>query len=128
MYQIENLGDDEEDQPEFESNTVPDDVDELVVHYKPRELRNLSPVDELESLSPLVDAKVANLNNEETPQIYALCGRGSRSSFRMMKHGLEVSEMAVSELPGHPNAVWTVKSSAKGESASLSTILDTFRG
>lgn len=37
------------------------------------------------------------------------CGRGPRSSIRVLRHGLEVSEMAVSELPGNPNAVWTVK-------------------
>ena len=27
---------------------------------------------------------------------------------------LQVTEMAVSELPGNPNAVWTVKTSAAG--------------
>ncbi|KAJ3040626.1 Splicing factor 3B subunit 3 [Rhizophlyctis rosea] len=115
LYQIENLGDDEEDQPEFQSAETPEDVDDHTAVFVPRPLRNLSPVDELESLSPLIDAKVANPNNEETPQIYALCGRGSRSSFRILRHGLEVSEMAVSELPGNPNAVWTVKSSASDE-------------
>ena len=47
--------------------------------------------------------------NEDTPQIYAACGRGPRSTLRVLRHGLEVSEMAVSELPGNPNAVWTVK-------------------
>ena len=28
---------------------------------------------------------------------------------RVLRRGLEVSEMAVSKLPGNPNAVWTVK-------------------
>ncbi len=46
---------------------------------------------------------------EDTPQLYMACGRGPRSSIRVLRHGLEVSEMAVSELPGNPNAVWTVK-------------------
>ena len=32
-----------------------------------------------------------------------LCGRGPRSSLRVLRHGLEVSEMAVFELPGNPN-------------------------
>ena len=40
-----------------------------------------------------------------------MCGRGPRSSLRVLRHGLEVSEMAVSDLPGSPNAVWTVKTS-----------------
>jgi hypothetical protein len=34
---------------------------------------------------------------------------GGQSSFRVLRHGLEVTEMAVSELPGSPLAVWTVK-------------------
>ena len=72
-------------------------------------------MDELESLSPLIDAKVLNLTDEDTPQIYALCGRGSRSTFRILRHGLEVSELAVSELPGNPNAVWTVRGSVQGK-------------
>lgn len=53
--------------------------------------------------------------NEDTPQLYALCGRGPRSSLRVLRHGLEVSEMAVSELPGNPNAVWTVRKRADGK-------------
>jgi len=31
----------------------------------------------------------------------------------------QVSEMAVSELPGNPNAVWTVKRNTEGEPACL---------
>lgn len=82
--------------------------------FNPRQLRNIIAVDEMESLAPIMDAKVQNLTNEETPQVHVLCGQGGRSSFRILKHGLEISEMAVSELPGNPNAVWTVKSSADG--------------
>ncbi|RKO91294.1 splicing factor 3B subunit 3-like protein [Blyttiomyces helicus] len=116
LYQIDNLGDDDEEQTEFQSAEFPQDEDEdLTVFFRPRPLRNLIPVDELESLSPLIDSKVLNLTDEDTPQIYALCGRGARSSFRILRHGLEVTEMAVSELPGNPNAVWTVKSSAREE-------------
>ena len=85
-----------------------------VPYFNPRPLRNIVLVDEMESLSPIIDANVQNLTNDETPQVYALCGQGARSTFRILKYGLEVSEMAVSELPGNPNAVWTVKSSAEG--------------
>lgn len=56
---------------------------------------------------------------EDTPQLYMACGRGSRSTLRVLRHGLEVSEMAVSELPGSPNAVWTVKRRADGEISNL---------
>lgn len=54
--------------------------------------------------------------NEDTPQLYMTCGRGPRSTLRVLRHGLEVSEMAVSELPGNPNAVWTVKRRIDGKS------------
>ena len=54
-------------------------------------------------------AQVANLLNEEIPQIFTLCGRGPRSSFRLLRPGLAIAEMAVSPLPGNPTAVWTIK-------------------
>ncbi|ORY51005.1 hypothetical protein BCR33DRAFT_676481 [Rhizoclosmatium globosum] len=113
LYRVDSLGDDDEDQPEYESSLIPPDAD-LVV-FRPRGLRNLTVVDEMDSMMPLIDAKVMNLRDEDTPQIYTLCGRGARSSFRMLRHGLEATEIAVSELPGNPNAVWTVKLSSKDE-------------
>ena len=69
----------------------------------------------------LVDAKLIDPHKTGTPSLAAMCGRGPRSSLRMLQHGLAVSEMAVSELPGNPNAVWTeeVTSSAK---TALSTV------
>lgn len=116
LYQIENLGDDDESQIEYESKELlPQGDEDVTVFFNPRELRNLALVDEMESLAPLIDAKILNLTEDDSPQIYALCGRGARSTFRMLRHGLEVSEMAVSELPGHPNAVWTLKANARGE-------------
>ncbi|KAI9020517.1 CPSF A subunit region-domain-containing protein [Hyaloraphidium curvatum] len=124
LYQIEDLGDDDDSQTEYLSNQFPqpvededmdEDFDFGTVTFIPRGLRNLAPVDELESYAPLVDAKILNLTDEDAPQFYALCGKGGRSTFRMLKHGLEVSEMAVSELPGNPNAVWTVKATSQEE-------------
>ena len=44
--------------------------------------------------------------------MYALCGRGARSTLRTLRPGLAVTEMAVSPLPGNPTAVWTVRRSA----------------
>ncbi|ORX58556.1 hypothetical protein BCR36DRAFT_318081 [Piromyces finnis] len=119
LYQIENLGDDEEDQPEYSSNDFPqgdiDELDDITVYFKPRGLINLTAVDEMESLCPLIDSKIINIGEEDSPQFYTLCGRGSKSTFRILRHGLEVSEMAVSELPGNPLAVWTVKTNASSE-------------
>jgi len=84
-----------------------------IPHFNPRPLKNLLLIDQLESLSPITDMRVTDLAGEETPQLYALCGRGPRSTLRTLRHGLAVAEMAVSELPSNPLAVWTVKSSIK---------------
>ncbi|XP_046397462.1 splicing factor 3B subunit 3 isoform X1 [Ischnura elegans] len=112
LYQIAHLGDDD-DEPEFSSAMPLEEGDTFF--FAPRPLRNLVPVDEMDSLSPILACQVADLANEDTPQLYLLCGRGPRSSVRVLRHGLEVSEMAVSELPGNPNAVWTVKRRADEE-------------
>jgi len=52
---------------------------------------------------------VLDLLREDTPQLYALCGRGPQSTLRILRHGLALSELAVSDLPGVPHAVWTTK-------------------
>lgn len=76
----------------------------------PRKLTNLYQLYETESLSAITAMHVGDLTGEGTPQIYTLCGRGPRSTLRVLRHGLGVSEMASSQLPGKPSAVWTVKS------------------
>ncbi|KAI8974178.1 CPSF A subunit region-domain-containing protein [Trametes punicea] len=78
--------------------------------FRPRPLDNLSLVDELESLNPIIDSKVLNLlPNAGSPQIFTACGRGPRSTFRTLRHGLEVEEAINFDLPGIPNAIWTTK-------------------
>ncbi|KAI9277669.1 CPSF A subunit region-domain-containing protein [Umbelopsis sp. AD052] len=118
LYSFEKLGDDDDD-PEISSADYMEaeaaQEETPLVYFKPRPLKNLLLVDELESLAPLVDAKVLNLTDDDTPQIFGICGRGARSTFRILRHGLEVSEMAVSELPGNPSAVWTTKLKADDE-------------
>ena len=86
------------------------------VYFRPRPLENLALADEIESLNPILDSKVLNLlPNSDTPQIFTLNGRGSRSMLRTLRHGLEVEETVSSDLPGIPNAVWTVKVRSDGE-------------
>jgi splicing factor 3B subunit 3 len=119
LYQFEKLGDDDEEK-EFSSA----DYEEFgagrdplpPATFRPRPLENLVLVDELESLGPITDATVANYLGEDTPQIYAACGRGARSSVRILRQGLEVVEAVSSELPGAPIAVWTTKLKAEGAS------------
>ena len=90
------------------------------VHFRPRPLDNLVVADELESLDPIIDSKVLNLlPNSDTPQIFTACGRGPRSTFRTLRHGLEVEEVVSSDLPGIPNAVWTTKLREEGEAISF---------
>lgn len=95
--------------------------------FAPRLLKNLVMVDELHSYAPILGCQVADLANEDTPQLYLLCGRGPRSSLRVLRHGLEVSEMAVSELPGNPNAVWTVKKRADGKLFNQKSVFENFK-
>ncbi|KAL2181671.1 CPSF A subunit region-domain-containing protein [Thermothelomyces heterothallicus CBS 202.75] len=110
FYQFEKLGDDDDEQ-EFTSDDFPTDprASYNPVYFRPRPLENLVLVESIDSMNPLVDCKVANLTGEDAPQIYAVCGNRARSTFRMLKHGLEVSEIVASELPGTPAAVWTTK-------------------
>jgi splicing factor 3B subunit 3 len=58
--------------------------------FQPRALKNLVLVDEIDSLAPIMSCQIADLANEDTPQLYAACGRGPRSSLRVLRHGLEV--------------------------------------
>ncbi|KAH8863280.1 Splicing factor 3B subunit 3 [Schistosoma japonicum] len=106
LYQIAHLGDDD-DEPEFSSAMPLEEGDTF--YFAPRPLKNLIEVDVLENLSPVMSCHIADFANEDTPQLAVLCGRGPGSTFRLLRHGLEVSEMAKSDLPGNPNAVWTVK-------------------
>lgn len=114
FYQFEKLGDDDEES-EFTSDDFPTDPRGFYtpVYFYPRPLENLALVESVDSMNPLVDCKVANLTGEDAPQIYTVCGNGARSTFRMLKHGLEVNEIVASELPGTPSAVWTTKLTAE---------------
>ena len=121
LYQFQKLGDDD-NEPEFSSTSyssfgMSDPTLPLPrAYFRPRGLDNLALADELESLDPIVDAKVMNiLPNSDTPQIFTACGRGARSTFRMLCHGLEVEESVSSDLPGIPNAVWTTKRRENGK-------------
>ena len=116
FYQFEKLGDDD-NETEFESDNFSADYVEPIeaVFFNPREAVNLNLVESIDSMNPLLDCKVANLTDEDAPQIYSICGTGARSTFRTLKHGLEVNDIVDSELPGDPSAVWTTKISRGDE-------------
>lgn len=116
FYQFEKLGDDDEE-TEFISDDFPTDPTESYtpIYFHPRPAENLSLVESIDSMNPLMDCKVANLTEEDAPQIYTICGTGARSTFRTLKHGLEINEIVESELPGVPSAVWTTKLTSSDE-------------
>ena len=86
--------------------------------------RNLVHCDDQSSLAPVTDLAVADLMGEGVPQILTLCGRGSAASLRVLRHGLPTTEMARSELPGRPSAVWTVRDA--GGSSNVAYIVVSF--
>ncbi len=110
FYQFEKLGDDDEE-TEFSSDRYPADPIEHSdpAYFHARPLVNLALVQSVDSANPLMDCKVANLLDEDAPQIYSICGSGARSSFKVLKHGLSISEIVESELPDRPEAVWTTR-------------------
>jgi splicing factor 3B subunit 3 len=78
--------------------------------FRPTMLKNLHKVCVLDSLAPVTSVLVGELaGSEVSPQVYALCGRGPMSALRVLRHGLSVTELAVSELPGIPGAVFNVR-------------------
>ncbi|XP_057537206.1 spliceosome-associated protein 130 A [Amaranthus tricolor] len=116
LYQFQAIG----DEPDVESSSarmmeLETEEGFQPVFFQPRKLKNLLRVDQVQSLMPIMDMKVANLFEEETPQIFTLCGQGPRSSLRILRPGLGITEMATSPLPGVPNAVWTVKKNVNDE-------------
>lgn len=76
--------------------------------FEPQPPPGMVPADRMASAAPLVDALVADLAGEGTPQVYALCGRGHRSSLRVLRQGLAVSELAAVGMPQAPTRVWSV--------------------
>ena len=92
--------------------------------FEPRPLANLSKLDELPSMAPITDMRVipasataagssavASSGGATGPQIVALCGRGPRSTLRLLREGASVSDLAVSPMPGNPMGVFTLKAS-----------------
>lgn len=115
LYQFDKLG---EDGDEISSTSYPENgataLDLPPSFFSARPLENLMLVDEMDSLAPIIDAKVANVLQNDSPQIYTACGSRARSSLRMMQHGLEVEELVSAPLPFEPNGVWATKLTAGG--------------
>ncbi|GAM20196.1 hypothetical protein SAMD00019534_033710, partial [Acytostelium subglobosum LB1] len=98
----------------FQSLGSDDDAKEITsidgtLYFKPRdEPQNLFKTATIDSLSPILDFKIMDLVREENPQYYALTGVGQRSAMRILRHGLPITQMAETQLPGISSGVWTV--------------------
>ena len=105
---LNNNGSEVEEEDEFYSSS--EIASSIAPTFGPTLLKNLHKVYTLDSLAPITSVLVGELaGNEVSPQIYTLCGRGPSSSLRVLRHGLSVTELAVSELPGVPGAVFNVR-------------------
>lgn len=80
-----------------------------VQYFVPRVLKNLKEMYTIESLAAITDMKVQDLCDEGLPQIYTLCGKCTRSTLRVLRHGLAVSEIAMANLPAKPNGIWSIR-------------------
>ncbi|KAJ7971328.1 splicing factor 3B subunit 3-like [Quillaja saponaria] len=115
LYQFKAIGDDA-DVETSSASLMETEEGFQPVFFQPRRLKNLVRIDQVESVMPIMDMKVSHIFEEETPQIFPLCGRGPRSSLRILRTGLAISEMAVSKLPGddslmqvHPNGIQHIR-------------------
>jgi splicing factor 3B subunit 3 len=107
LFQFLSIGDGDDT---AQSSSLSMDTSEYP-KFTVRKLKNLAMASHAESLSPVTQLLVDDLANELTPQMYALTGRNNRSTLRVLRHGLPVTEMAASGLPGVAKSVWCLKES-----------------
>ncbi|KAH8728049.1 CPSF A subunit region-domain-containing protein [Phaeosphaeriaceae sp. PMI808] len=120
LYELESLGE-ETDDPLFESDQFPVDPKRHFAppFFKPRALTNLTAVETLPSLNPIMGMEVANPALEDAPQIYTINGAGGRSTFRTTRNALEVLDLIESPLPQNASDVWTTKLTNEDETDTL---------
>lgn len=120
LYHIMGLADDEDFEPwnSFDSATFADHRHKLEpLSFRPRDrLKYLSHELEIPALHPLMRTDVENLTGEDTPQIYAIQGRGHNSVFKTIRHGVSVEEIVASPLGNVPyDKIWSLKRAVDDE-------------
>ena len=123
LYQLVGLGNAADD-PDWvcsDCSATDDAVQGNVLFFHARGTpRNLSEVDRLDGLHPILDMRVsdplqvtaANIvrtRSDTMPVVYALCGKSNRSTLRFLRHGLPLTEIALSDLPALPTAIFTLR-------------------
>ena len=123
LYQLVGLGnaDDDPDWVCSDCGATEDALQGSVLFFHARGApRNLSEADRLDGLHPIMDMRVsdplqvtaANIvrnRSDHMPVVYALCGKSNRSTLRFLRHGLPLNEIALSDLPALPTAVFTLR-------------------
>lgn len=84
-------------------------TNENIIGFNPTELTYLQQEEEINSLTPITDMIIDDLQNEGVPQLYTLTGKGSRASLKILKYGLSANVVGSSTLPGEPIGVWSIK-------------------
>jgi len=113
-----------EDETRFFDSTVT--ASTMACRFVPTMLRNMIRIATMESLAPTTGIMVGELvGSEVSPQMYTLVGRGPRSSLRILRHGAAVTELAVSNLPGVPGAVYTIRENV-GNQDTLQRLFDKY--
>lgn len=120
LYHVNDLAEDLDFEPgnNFNSDDVPSDPSEpyTPTYFTPRGLVYTSLATQQSSLHPLMKTRVENLYGEDAPQIYALQGTGSRSTFKTLRHGLEIQEIVSSPLGNIPfDNLWSLKHRASDD-------------
>jgi len=85
------------------------DTKEPVYFSIHEDLENLLLIEEIESLSPLNCWQIGDFYREGSPQLIIGSGRRHRSAWKTLRLGYRWTEMAVSDLPGYPVGVFTVR-------------------
>mmetsp|Transcript_24482 Transcript_24482/g.67789 ORF Transcript_24482/g.67789 Transcript_24482/m.67789 type:complete len:1316 (-) Transcript_24482:141-4088(-) len=88
----------------------------LAPTFDPTDLNNLRKVHLLENSAPTTGVMIGELaGNEVSPQVYLMSGRGPTSAMKIIRHGVSISELAVSDLPGVPGGIFTVADNSGAE-------------
>ena len=103
VYQFSSLGN-EDTLDESNTSAVP---------FRPRGLKNISVRHDIPSASPMLDMFIKPANDGKSAHlkrgIISACGQSTRSSIRSISLATAFTELALTDLPGKPSGIWTLK-------------------
>ena len=123
LYQFESLGENVDDST-VRSMNFPELKDALEYDGKivPRELKNLSVYDTIQTLCPMVDSNLVSIKNS-----VEMVTLSSQSYLKTLVHGIPTSTLVSSELPTTPTNIYTCRlfaDSTSDEYLVISSTLD----